>query len=355
MAILDRYIGLTILQYTLAALLVLLGLFAFVSFLDQLSSLGKGNYNLTDALAYVALTIPRMTYQLFPMAALLGTIIGLSILASDLELIVMRSSGVSVLRITWAALKTGAGFVVIAILIGELVAPYTETRAQQGRAEALQQDARQHTESGLWMRDSQIYVNIGEILPDLTLLQVKLFEFDENRKLKNLIEAAKGTFTDSHWRLDDVKTTRIDLDSGEPDTLDIDHAKWESRVTPQILSVFLTRPEQLSFIQLNRYIHHLHQNRQKTDMYQLAFWNKLMLPLATAMMVILAIPFVFVNVRSGLLGQNLFIGIMLGIGFYVVHKGFGYFVLASGLPPWLGATIPVFTFLLIAFVMIRRL
>ena len=108
MPILDRYLGLIILQYTLVSLLVLLGLFTFVSLLDQLSSLGKGNYNLTAALTYVALTIPRMIYELFPMAALLGTIIGLSILANDSELIVMRSCGVSVFQITLATLKTGA-------------------------------------------------------------------------------------------------------------------------------------------------------------------------------------------------------------------------------------------------------
>ena len=355
MPILDRYLGLIILQYTLVSLLVLLGLFTFVSLLDQLSSLGKGNYDLAAALTYVALTIPRMIYELFPMAALLGTIIGLSILANDSELIVMRSSGVSIFQITLATLKTGAFFVIAAILIGELVSPYTETRAQRGRAETLQQDIKQHTTSGLWMRDSQIYVNVKEVLPDLTLLKIKLFKFDENRKLNSLVEATKGAFVEDHWLLDNVKTTRIDPDSGRTETLAAGSGKWESRVTPEILSVFLIKPEQLSFIQLNRYIQHLNETQQKTDLYELAFWNKIMLPLSTAMMVILAIPFVFVNVRSGALGQNLFVGIMLGIGFFVVNKGFGYFVLASGFPPLLGATVPVLVFLLGALVLIRRI
>ncbi len=354
MPILNRYLGAIILQYALISLLALLGLFTLVNFLDELSNLGKGNYNLAAALTYIALTIPRMIYELFPMAALLGTIIGLSILANGSELTVMRSSGISIFQITIATLKTGAFFVIAAILIGELVSPWTETRAQRGRAETLQLDIKQHISSGLWMRDSQTYVNVNEVLPDLTLLKIKLFNFDENRKLKSLVEAAKGVFVEGHWVLDNVKTTLIDPDSGRIETYTADSAKWESRVTPQILSVFLIKPGELSFIQLSRYIQHLDDNQQKTDLYELAFWNKIMLPLSTAMMVILAVPFVFVNVRSGGLEKNLFIGIMLGIGFYAANKGFGYFVLASSLPPLLGATVPLAVFLLGALALMRR-
>ncbi len=354
MSILNRHIGLIILQYALLSLLVLVGLFTLVNFLDELSSLGRGNYDLKAALIYIALTIPRMIYELFPMAALLGTIIGLSILANGSELVVMRASGISIFQITITTLKTGAFFVVAAILIGEAVSPWTETRAQRGRAEAMQQDIKQHTATGLWMRDSQTYVNVHEVLPDLTLLKIKLFHFDENRKLELLVEAGKGAFVEGQWALDDVKTTRIDSDSGGAETSTSDSAKWNSRVTPEILSVFLIKPEELSFIQLNRYIQHLDNNQQKTDLYELAFWNKIMLPLATAMMVVLAIPFVFVSVRSGGLERNLFIGIMLGIGFYVVNNGFGHFVLASNLPPLLGATAPLAVFLLGAIVLLRR-
>ena len=265
-------------QYALVSLLALLGLFTLVNLLDELSNLGKGNYNLTAALTYVTLTIPRMIYELFPMAALLGTIIGLSILANGSELIVMRSSGVSIFQIILATLKTGAFFVVAAILIGELVSPYAETRAQRGRAETLQLDIKQHTSSGLWMRDSQTYVNVREVLPDLTLLKIKLFNFDDDRKLKSMVEATKGAFVEDQWLLDNVKTTRIDPDSARAETSATGSAKWESRVTPQILSVFLIKPEQLSFVQLNRYIQHLNENQQKTDLYELAFWNKIMLP-----------------------------------------------------------------------------
>lgn len=354
MVILDRYLGKIILQYSLISMAVLLALFTFVNFLDQLSSLGKGSYGLVQAIEFVILTIPRLLYELFPMAALLGTIIGLSLLANDSELIVMRASGVSMVQITTAALKMGGLFVIFAIIVGEVISPLTETKAQRGRAEALQQNIQQQTNFGLWMRDVQTYVNVGEVLPDLTLLRIKVFEFDPDKRLRSMVTADEGIFQDEFWLVNNVKQTLIDP-QGQTETLETPSAQWQSRVTPQILSVFLIKPDQLSFWQLSRYIKHLAANQQKTDPFELAFWGKLMLPLSTAVMVVLAIPFVFTNIRSGGLGRSLFIGIMLGLGFYAANKGFGYIVLANGLSPFLGATLPVIAFLFLALVMMRRI
>jgi len=354
MRILNRYLGRIILQYTLISMGVLLALFTFVNFLDQLSSIGKGNYGIWQAFQFVILTIPRLIYEIFPMSALLGTIIGLSLLANDSELIVMRASGVSMLQITTAALKMGGMFVIFAIIIGEVISPFTETKAVRGRAEALQQNIQQQTNFGLWMRDTQTYVNVGEVLPDLTLLRIKVFEFDPNRHLRSMVTADDGLFQSDSWIINNVKQTLISPD-GTTETLSTPSAEWQSRVTPQILRVFLIQPDQLSFWQLSRYIKHLNANQQKTDPFELAFWGKLMLPLSTAVMVVLAIPFVFVNIRSGGLGRSLFIGIMLGLGFYAANKGFGYVVLANGLSPFLGATLPVISFLFLAMVMMRRI
>lgn len=353
MRILDLYIGKIILTQTLLAMGVLLGLFTFVNFIDQLADLGEAGYTLWDAVRYVLLITPRTIYELFPMAALLGTILGLSMMAADSELVVLRASGISLFQIVWSVLKVGALFVVSAILIGELVTPTTETMAQRGRAEALQRNIKQQTNFGLWMRDTRTYVNVGEVLPDLTLLRVRVFEFDQDNRLRSLVYANEGRYGDNTWELVDVKQTLI-ADGGNSNAQTLPRAAWTTAVTPQILSVFLIKPDQLSLWQLSRYITHLRDNNQETATYELAYWGKLMLPISTAVMVILAIPFVFRNIRIGGLGRSLFIGIMIGIGFYVLNRGFGYGVLVYGVSPFLGAAIPVTAFLLIAILMLRQ-
>lgn len=351
MKLLNRHIGRTILRHTLVCMAVLLLLFVVVEFVEQV---GNDNHNLSRVALLVLLSVPRMVHELFPMAALLGTTVGLSLLASDSELIVLRASGVSIAQITMAALRMGVLFAFGAMLIGELVAPFTERHAQRLRVETLQRDIHQQGDTGLWMRDAQTFVNIGEVLPDLTLLGIKIFAFDEERRLHSMVAAGAGVFRDDHWRISDVQQTRIGPE-GRTEATSRESGQWHTRITPGVLSVFLVRPEQLSFWQIDRYIRHLAANQQQTGPFELAFWGKLMLPVSTALMVLLAIPFVFVNIRSGGVGRSLFIGIMLGLGFYAVNKGFGYVVLANGIAPLLGATLPCVGFLLVAMAMMRRI
>ena len=352
MKILDKYIGKIIIHYTLMVFAALVGLFAFVTFIDQLADVGTGTYGLLDAMLYVFLTIPRTIYDLFPMATLLGAILGLSSMAVDSELIVIRSAGVSTTRLVGSVLKVGGLLAIIALIIGELISPFSETMALRSRAEAMQEHIKQQGDFGLWMRDQQSYVSVGEVLPDLSVLNLKIFEFDKNGRLRSIVAAKQGRFDNERWRLEELKQTLIE--SEQADTREVTSAYWRTSVTPKILSVFLIRPDQLSGWQLHRYINHLQTNNQNTRAYELAFWDKLITPLATAVMMILAIPFVFRQIRSGGFGQSLFAGIMLGMGFYILDKGFGYFVLVYELSPFMGAILPILLFSILGMYLMKR-
>jgi lipopolysaccharide export system permease protein len=354
MRILDLYIARVVLYQTTVVVAVLVGLFMFITFIEQIGELGTGSYGALDAIQFTVLSIPRILYEVFPMSALLGSILGLSSLAVDSELVVIRAAGVSVVRLIGSVLKIGAVLAVAAMLIGELVTPWSETEAQRGRAEALQQDISQQTDFGLWMRDRMTYVNVGEVLPDLSLLNVRIFEFDDEGRLRSLVYADEGEYQNQRWRLEGIEQTLISEDRSGAESKEVRAAYWTTDVTPEILSVFLISPDQLSAWQLSRYIGHLRENNQDTSSYELAFWTKIMTPVATAVMVILAIPFVFSQVRSGSFGRNLFFGIMLGLAYFALNKGFGYVVLVFDIPPMTGAMLPTLLFLGVGAILLRR-
>lgn len=351
--VLDLYFARTIAHHTLIALGVLVGLFTFINLVDQLGDLGIGNYNLWQVIRFVGLSIPYNLYELFPMGTLLGTILALNALANDSELVVLRAAGFSLVQITSSVLKVGVVMVGIAFLVGEVVSPVTETMAKNGRASALQRNVSQQTEYGLWMRDTTTYVNIGEILPDLTLLRVRIFEFDRDARLRSLVYAASGRYVSNNWRLAQVRQTVIEKEGGAT-IRQLESANWETSVSPQIMSVFLVDPEQMSVWQLRRYIQHLRRNDQETSRFELAFWTKVVLPISIGVMIALAIPFVFGNLRSGTTGRNLFIGIMLGLGFYAANKSLGYVVLAYDVAPAVGAILPLVLFIAVSVVLFRR-
>ena len=337
--LLDRYIGGTILRHSSLVFIVLMGIFLFMVFIEELADIGVGNYDLASVFRFVVLSAPRIAYETFPMVVLIGTILGLSSLALGSELVVIRASGVSLARITGSVLRIGGVFMVAAILIGEFVNPWSQSSAQQGRAEAMERAIDQNNSLGLWIRDGRKYVNVGEVLPDLTLLRIRIFEFDVENRLVSMEYAGKGSHQGNVWKLPKVQKTTIDA-AGKSDIEDLYQAEWSTAMTPQMMSAFLITPEQLSIHQLRRYMAYLRENSQDTRSYQLAYWQKLTLPLSTAVMVVLAIPFVFGSLRSGSMGRNLFIGIMVGLLFYVVNKAFGYIVLGYGAVSYTHLTLP---------------
>lgn len=354
MKTIDRYIAKNVLNQTAMVLGVLLSLFAFLSFLDQLNDVGTGRYGILDAIWFVLYSLPRTLYEIFPMAALLGSILGLSSMALDSELVAIRTAGVSVARLVLSVFKIGAVLAVVAMVVGEVVTPLSETAAQRGRAEAMQQNINQQTDFGLWIRDHMTYVNVGEVLPDTSLLRVRVFEFDQDGRLRSLVYAKTGKYQYDldRWRLEDIKQTLIEKEGAESKS--VRAAYWTTDVVPEILSAFLIRPDQLSAWYLNLHIKHLRNNNQDTNSYELAFWSKIITPFATATMVVLAVPFVFSQVRSGSFGRNLFIGIMLGLVFFVADKGFGYVVQAYRIWPFLGAVLPTLLFLCAGMILLRR-
>ncbi|MGH1542478.1 MAG: LPS export ABC transporter permease LptG [Arenicella sp.] len=352
MRILDRYIARHLLNQFAIVLGVLVSLFVFMTFIDELGKIDNGGYGIFQIVQYVILSIPKILYEIFPIAALIGAILGLSTMAKDSELVVMRSVGVSIRRIIFSTLKVGAILAAVAMVLGEIVAPITETKAIKIRAESIQKNVKQKSDFGLWMRDEKSFVNIGEVLPDLTLLNVKVFEFDKENQLRHLSNAKNGRYAEGKWILENIERTVINPEDAFSDRLKA--AYWETKVSPAILKVFLIQPDQLSIWQLVRYIKHLNVNKQETKAYELSFWTKIVTPISTLVMLILAVPFVFRQVRSGALGRGLFSGIMLGLGFFILNKAFNYFVLLFNIPPFIGAIIPTLLIFVVSMALVKR-
>lgn len=353
MKILDFYIGKIVIRHIMVTILVLLGLFTFVTFIDELGEIKEGQYGIWHVLQYVLLKVPKNLYEIFPIATLIGAILGLSVLAKDSELTAMRASGVSIRRMVGSVSKVGVLLAIVAFLLGEVVSPYTETRSLQVQNESS--SIGQKEDFGVWLRDNNTYVNIGEVLPDLTLLDVKIFEFDSQNRLRFLSVAERGQFNgnERRWLLNGLKRTMINESSSQADQ--VTAAYWSTDVSPQILAVFKIQPDQLPIWQLSRYINHLRSNKQETEDYELVYWSKLVKPFATAIMLILAIPFVFKSIRSGGLGRSLFFGIMVGLSFFILDRAFSFFVPLFSLSPLFGALFPTMMICFLSYLMMRQI
>lgn len=352
MRLLDRYIGSAVASSTLVVLLVLLVLFSFGAFVAELDAVGKGDYTLATAAQYVMLSMPRLAYELFPVVALLGSIIGLGMLAGNNELLVMRGAGVSVGRIGYAVMKVGLLWVVLAVLTGEFVAPVTDRYAKALHSSALSERFAMTSENGLWARDGRDFIHIHDVLADGLVGGVTIYEFDDKQRLLEVTQARTGRYTGGKWQLDQVARSRID-----PAGVETERRKtmeWQSLLTPDMIEVVAVKPDSLSIKGLLDYVGYLRENGLDAEKYKLALWNKLVLPATTAVMVFLSIPFIFGPLRSVGVGQRIFVATLIGISFYLLGQLSGYAGLLYKLPTALGAVLPTALFLALAVLLMRR-
>lgn len=352
MKLLDRYIGMQIVWGTLLALAVLLALFTFIAFVDDLDSIGKGNYTLLHAAEYMILTLPRRAFELFPVAALVGSLMGLGGLAGNSELTVVRSSGVSLLRISGSVMKAGALLMIAAVVVGELLAPVCERLAQERRSLALTDQIALRTGYGFWVRDGQSFINIRRVLNDRSLADIYIYEFDGAQRLRVATFARRGRYEGGEWLLEGVSQSVIGEDGVTRRSMD--RAIWSSLFAPDLINLLAVTPESLSIFGLYRYLQYLRENNLSTERYELAFWNKLVFPLATGVMIFLAIPLVLGRLQPVGVGQRIVIGTLVGLAFHVIHQTSTHVGMVYALNPALSAAAPTAIFFGVGLWLMRR-
>jgi len=346
MRTLTRYIGRDVLYSTLLLFVALVGLFTFFDLINEMRDVGRGNYTLTKALMFVALHVPSRIYELFPVAALIGTLFALSQLVANSEFTVMRASGASILQVAWAVVRVGIPLAIATFLAGEYVAPPAERLAQNVRAAAMGSATgvvAQQFESGFWFKQDLTFVNVRTVLSDMTLVGVRIYEFDRDLRLKVVRSAESGRYAgDGHWNLEKVKVTELG-----PDSATVSSApswSWRSVLQPSILTVYQVAPERLALSTLYDNIRVLNTSAQKTSRFEIAFWSKVLYPLAVLVMMILALPFAQFQRRAGGVGFRLFAGTMLGLAFWLIERLFSYLGVLNDWPSLFSAAFPLVAF-----------
>jgi lipopolysaccharide export system permease protein len=348
MKILTRYLSREIYGSLALVFVSLLMLFAFFDLLGELNDLGKGHYSMMYVFIYVLLTVPTRIYELFPVAVLIGTIFALVQMAANSELTIYRSSGASLKQMIMALLKIGLPLMILSLVIGEFIAPHTMRFAQEIRLKALNsQVSFKEFRSGVWVKDEGSFINVKNVLPDSTLLNVSIYAFDNNFTLLDITAAKRGRYLkEGNWQLEDVLQTRFDKQGAQ-----INHQaqkEWNSAITPDILRVLMVVPEQMSAWNLYLYTQHLKENKQESTRYEIEMWNKLVYPFSVMVMMLLALPFASHQRRAGGISGKIFTGIVLGLSFYFIGRLFAHLGSLNNWQPMLSASAMTVMFFFLA-------
>lgn len=351
MKLINRYLIRRLSSTCAYVLLALLALYGFLDLLKEIGDVGTGSYSFAHALLYTAMQMPARAYLLLPLAVLIGALLTLAKLSGDSELAVIKTSGVSTGRIIGILLKFGCIFAIATAFLGEWLAPELSRRADMMKATAEIGQVRT-TGNGIWIKQNNSMMHVAEMLPDGTLSGIKIWQYDRHFKLEKATIADKAQVLPDHWLLHNVRSSEI-----LPERVHTEqHAQLPlpNSINRQMLNVLLVYPEQMSARALGSYIGYLEDNRQQTQAYRIAFWNKIAYPVATVVMAIVALAFTPQGGRQQNIGLKLVGGIALGLLFHFSGQFLGHTGKLYGMPAPVSAFLPTIVFLAGAVYLIRK-
>ncbi|MCS6039621.1 LPS export ABC transporter permease LptG [Klebsiella pneumoniae subsp. pneumoniae] len=353
--VLDRYIGKTIFNTIMMTLFMLVSLSGIIKFVDQLKKSGQGSYDALGAGLYTILSVPKDIQIFFPMAALLGALLGLGMLAQRSELVVIQASGFTRLQVALAVMKNRDP-------AGAADHGHRRVGGAAGRTDGAQlpcpADVRRlavSTQQGLWAKDGHNFVYIERVKGNDELGGVSIYAFNPERRLQSVRYAASAKFDSENkvWRLSQVDESDL-TDPKQVTGSQMVSGTWKTNLTPDKLGVVALDPDALSISGLHNYVKYLKSSGQDPGRYQLNMWSKIFQPLSVAVMMLMALSFIFGPLRSVPMGVRVVTGISFGFIFYVLDQIFGPLTLVYGIPPIIGALLPSASFFLISLWLMMR-
>ena len=351
--ILDRYLWSATLQGVLIAWLALVILDAFFAIIAES---GKTNalYTSAQAMIFIVYTLPGRFYEFFPTATLIGTLLGLGNLSANSEFIAMRAAGISVRQIVISVLKLGLILAIAIFFIGEYIVPATDLHARNFKAHLKNKNIVLVGGSGLWVKEKNNILHIGKVISRERLTDISIYTFNDNHTgLKSLTTSSDAIAAKNGWNLKNVEEIIFeDRQVHKERKAEIYKAGF---LNPQILDVATVNPEQLSSTALSKIINHQKNNALKSDKYELIYWKRYSAPLSALVMLILAMPFLFGSTRGGGAGQRVFIGIVIGIVFYLANRAMNELGIVYGFSAIVSAFVPSVFFLIAGVFSLNRI
>ena len=339
-----------------------LGLFYFFDLVEELKVVQQNRapgYGVPQAMLYTALLVPNHVYELLPITVLIGTVFVMARLAQSSEFTILRTSGLGPFQALRHLARLGLIFIALTWAMGDYAGPWAERQAQAFKARAMGQSMIGST--GAWLRergdDWQQSIQILAARINGEIAGIRIYEFDDRGRFKSMTSAQTGTYDDDtgSWTLSDVdRRTYTQSDNAHPDQSRQTLAQWSwaTRVTPEMVSVALLNPDRMRTIDLFQYIRYLQTNEQNSQRYEIVFWNKVFYPISCLVMIVLALPFAYLHFRSGQIANLVFVGVMIGVSFFLLNNVFGHIGNLRSWSPWLAAALPglIYTFIsLLAF------
>ncbi|MCF6764847.1 LPS export ABC transporter permease LptG [Thiotrichales bacterium 19S3-7] len=342
---LTRYVAKTVLMTTMIVTLSIIAIFIIFTFIAQMGDVGTGNYTTISAFIYVIYEIPYNLYLILPMGCLLGSLMGLGILANNSELIVMRAAGCSIFQISKGVIVASVLLMILCFALGAWFGPRYNKEADIYKAIASgDSSATLSGSQSLWFKSGKDFIHVNGSFAQHELVNITRYKIEDNQ-LKSITLADNAEFKNDQWTVNHITTT--DLTFKQVETNKDEQAVWKNLIPPKLVNVIGVNPDYLNLFSLWEYIEFKKQNLEDTNLLELQFWQKIFQPISVIILMLMAVPFVFGPMRSSAMGLKILAGLLLGFIFFIINQFFGPFSEVYNLPALIGASSPSVIFMIV--------
>jgi len=356
MKIRDRYITKTLLNYTLVVLLVWLSIYSFFNFLAELNSVGQADYTVIEAIKYILLQIPEVAYKQASPVILLGCVLGMGYMATTNQLVVMRVSGNSILKLTAITIKAALFFIIVIIAVGEIFAPLASEEAEKGRANALGQKIALQSQEGFWIREGGNYINVENNIDGSFYTDITIYQVSPANKIETIITSESANFDSTSLDMNNVDIFSINEINSSTEITSKKRNNYNLTVSfdQDLIDSLKKDPKELTTWKIIKQIQFLSINKQTSSIFEVELYKRLVKPATLVAMILLAMIFIFGSNRDASLGRKIFLGVALGLSFEMISRVGGALSLSYNFSPLIGAVLPTLIIIVLAIVLLSR-
>ena len=354
MKIREHYIIKTLLSFTLVVLVIWLVMYSFFNFLSEMSSIGQFNYTTFEAFRYITLLIPEVAYKHASPVILLGCVLGMGHLATTNQLLVLRISGMSIIRLTILTIKTALIFVIAIIAVGEIFAPIASEEAKKGRAKALGESFASQSQEGFWIRDGENFINVQKNIDGKLFSGLTIVEVNSSNKISTVLTSENAIFDGKSIKMNNAEIFTID-GTKEIDDISLKERNSYNKTVSfdqDLIDSLKKEPKELTTWNIIKQIQFLSDNKLRSGIFEVELYKRLIKPITLVAMILLAMLFIFGSTRDASLGRKIFFGISLGLSFELLSRIGGAMALSFDFNPVLSAVLPTIVVVVIAIILL---
>ena len=356
MKIRDRYIGKTLLSFTIIVLVVWTSIYSFFNFLAELNNVEKDGYTVLSAFTYIILQLPEVAYKQASPIILLGCILGMGHLATSGQLLIFRVSGASILKITLLTLKNSLIFVLFFISIGEFLAPISSNLAKSSKSNAMGNSSASINQNGFWIRDGDNFINVMRNIDGTLFSGITVIEVNSSNKIERVIKSENAIFDGGSLNMSGSKIFSINESSSFNRISLKERNTYDKTVSfdKDLIDSLEKEPEDLSTWTLIKQIRFLSDNKLRSKVFEVELYIRLIQPITLIAMILLAMLFIFGSTRDVTLGRKIFFGIALGLSFEMLSRIASVMALSLDLSPFLSTILPSTVVMFISIILLLQ-